>query len=73
MLYEKTIFTHLPEVATREEARDAVDRELGYSAVDIDTQRLADALYTDGKLIRQMSKFEFNKLARKYHLPEYTW
>lgn len=66
MLHEKTIFTHLPEVATRKEAERAVSRELGYSAVDVDTQRLADALYSNGKLIRQMTKFEFDKLSDEY-------
>ena len=68
MIYEKTIFTHLPETATRKEAERAVSRELGYSAVDVDTQRLADALYVDGKLIRQMSKFDFDKLADKFYI-----
>ena len=68
MIYEKTIFTHLPETADRKEAERAVSRELGYNAVDVDTQRLADALYTDGKLIRQMSKFDFDKLADKFYI-----
>nr|DAS64513.1 MAG TPA: hypothetical protein [Caudoviricetes sp.] len=68
MFNQLTIFTHLPETATRKEAERAVSRELGYSAVDIDTQRLADALYTDGKLIRQMSKFDFDKLADKFYI-----
>ena len=45
-----------------------MSRELGYIAVDVDTQRLADALYTDGKLIRQMSKFDFDKLADKFYI-----